>query len=96
MKLGASGLELRVGGRGSASEDDVVGNPLAGVLPSGFTGRGRLQADFLHLRGPLPVKVRTAMRCNLISTYPKVKNLPANSCLQQMTAKRLKTKAIGR
>jgi hypothetical protein len=28
-----------------------------------FSGRGRLQPDFLHLRGPLPVMVCTARWC---------------------------------
>ena len=35
---------------------------LAGFLASGFAGRGGLQADLLHLRGPLPVMVGTARR----------------------------------
>jgi hypothetical protein len=35
---------------------------LTGFHAAWFSVRGRLQPDFLHLRGPLPVMVRTARR----------------------------------
>ena len=46
-----------------ATFDDVVRNALSSLLAGRFAGRGGLQANLFHLRGPFPIMVGLARRC---------------------------------
>jgi hypothetical protein len=41
----------------NAGSVNVIRDALTGFLATWFSGRDRLQPEFLHLRGPLPVMV---------------------------------------